>query len=66
MKRNSPQITKDDYKEDVEGRLYRNIGVERASTSDEFVADASVTIPRYLIHLHGVMKWEELMSLDYI
>ena len=58
IEKNSPQINKDDYKGDVEGRLYRNIAVEGASISDEFVADASVTIPRYLIHLTS--KLDEL------
>ena len=45
----SPQITQEDYKQDVEGRLYRNVAVHKYSVYDEFVAEANVTIPRYLI-----------------
>ena len=45
----SPQITQEDYKKDVEGRLYRNVPVHKYSVYDEFVAEANVTIPRYLI-----------------
>ena len=55
--KNSPQIAKDDYKEDAEGRLYRNVAVEGTDIYDEFVADESVTIPRYLIHLTKKLLW---------
>ena len=42
-----PQATKNDYKEDLHGRRYRNIPVY--NENDEYVADESVTVPRYLI-----------------
>ena len=45
----SRQISRENYKKDQEGRLYRNIANDRVSSQDEFVAEASVTIPRYLI-----------------
>ena len=45
----SAKITEESYKEDVEGRRYRNAAVDKSSLKDEFVADCEVTIPRYLI-----------------
>ena len=45
----STQLTQKDYNEDGDGRRYRNIAVDSSSMFDEFVAKASVTIPRYLI-----------------
>ena len=49
--KSSHQATEKDYKEDHIGRKYRNIGFEHDDSSayDEYVADESVTIPRYLI-----------------
>ena len=32
-------------------RKYRNIAVDDKSALDEFVAEASVTIPKYLLHI---------------
>ena len=49
--KSSPQPTKRDYKEDLQGRLYRNVAVHGNSQTDEYVADESVTIPRYIIVL---------------
>ena len=51
VKRHSPQPTEEDYKEDMLGRRYRNLEIHGESVLDEFVADAKVTIPRYLIAL---------------
>ena len=51
----SPQITEENYKEDHKGRKYRNIEHENtsvfnySSAFDEYIAEESVTIPRYLI-----------------
>ena len=46
----SPQATlREDYKEDHKGRRYRNVRHNITSARDEYVADESVTIPRYLI-----------------
>ena len=42
-----PKATKEDYKVDLHGRKYRNIPVY--NENDEYVADESVTVPRYLI-----------------
>ena len=51
VKRHSPQPTEEDYKEDLLGRRYRNLEIHGESVLDEFVAEAKVTIPRYLISL---------------
>ena len=51
VKRYSPQPTEEDYKEDLLGRRYRNLEIHGESVLDEFVAEAKVTIPRYLISL---------------
>ena len=48
----SEQPTEDDYKEDALGRRYRNVkfsGPE--SLRDEFIADESIVVPRYLIEV---------------
>ena len=45
----SPQVTEENYKEDHNGRKYRNIGHDDRSICDEYVAAEGVTIPRYLI-----------------
>ena len=47
--KSSTQAAEDDYKEDRNGRKYRNIAHDRSSALDEYVAEESVTIPRYLI-----------------
>ena len=47
--KSSPQPTKEDYIVDVEGRRY--INTSKRSPSDEYIAEASITIPRYLIVL---------------
>ena len=49
ISKSSPQLSKEDYKEDLQGRQYRNVAVHRDSVRDEYVADESVTIPRYII-----------------
>ena len=45
--KSSPQPTIGDYIVDFEGRRYVN--TPKRSSSDEYIAEASVTIPRYLI-----------------
>ena len=45
----SSEITEENYKEDPTGRRYRNIAVDENSMKDEFIADADVVVPRYLI-----------------
>ena len=47
----SPQATSDDYKGDVQGRRYRNIVHNFESLEDEYLADNSIAIPRYLIQI---------------
>ena len=42
-----PEATKKDYKEDLHGRRYRNIPIYKQN--DEYVADETITVPRYLI-----------------
>ena len=51
VRKESPQIelTEENYKKDLEGRQYRNVAIHGNGLLDEFVAEASVTIPRYLI-----------------
>ena len=45
----SQRLTKDNYKNDLQRRQYRNSAVDHISSLDEYVADESVTIPSYLI-----------------
>ena len=45
----SPQIGDEGYKKDFKGRRYRNVAVENESFKDEYVADESLVVPRYLI-----------------
>ena len=45
----SQKLTKKDYKEDSLGRKYRNVEVNKISQYDQYVADESFVIPRYLI-----------------
>ena len=51
----SPQITEENYTEDHKGRKYRNVEngnisvLNISSALDEYIAEESVTIPRYLI-----------------
>ena len=47
--KSSPQPTKEDYIVDLEGRRYVN--TTKRCLNDRYLADASVTIPRYLIVL---------------
>ena len=49
----SPQLTEENYKEDVNGRRYRDIAVDPVILEDEFVADSKLVIPRYLITYEG-------------
>ena len=51
--KSSPQPTKEDYIVDLEGRRY--INTSNRSLSDEYIAEASITIPRYLI-VHKLMQ----------
>ena len=46
--KSGPQLTENDYLVDFEGRKYVNITNED-NMVDEYIAEASVTIPRYLI-----------------
>ena len=44
------QPAEEDYKEDALGRRYRNVGFPNPDCSqDEFIADESLVVPRYLI-----------------
>ena len=45
--KSSPQPTKEDYIVDFKGRRY--VKITKRNSSDEYIAEASVTIPRYLI-----------------
>ena len=45
----SEQPTEDDHAKDAEGRRCRDISHNFTSWQDEFVADESVAVPRYLI-----------------
>ena len=47
--KSSPQPTKEDYIKDFEGRRYVN--TLKRSLDDEYIAEAKVTLPRYLIVL---------------
>ena len=61
------QATEENYREDHKGRKYRNIGHEyinsitNGSANDEYVAEESVTIPRYLI----IFKKKKHHMFDY-
>ena len=46
IKEGSMLINPENYKEDHNGRLYRNITVDQSSVNDEFVADSKVVIPK--------------------
>ena len=52
----SPQATEENYRKDQKGRKYRNIGHDDSSALDEFVAEANVTIPRYLIQFEYELR----------
>ena len=45
----SHHITELDYKEDDLGRRYRNVPHNLSSYNDEYIADESLVVPRYLI-----------------
>ena len=47
----NPQPTKKDYKKIYIVTRYRNIGVNAISNTDEYVVDASITIPGILFYL---------------
>ena len=47
----SKQLSENDYKVDAQGRRYRNVPHNRYSSKNEYLADESITIPRYLIKL---------------
>ena len=57
------QITKDNYKKDADGRRYRNVAHNSNSSQNEFVADESITIPRYLVELNLAIEFEHLEKL---
>ena len=44
----SQQPSEEDYKEDSVGRKYRNVAHDSKSIYDEYLADETITIPRYL------------------
>ena len=46
--KSSTQPSKEDYKMDNHGRLYRNTPIRENSRLDQYIAEASLTIPRYL------------------
>ena len=52
----SAKITEENYKEDVQGRRYRNTAVDESSFNDEFVADCEIVIPRYLIRFETTKR----------
>ena len=58
----SQLLTEADYKEDCIGRKYRNISHNWKSKLDEYVADETITIPRYLI----VLNWNDNLRNDFI
>ena len=45
----SHQLTEADYIEDTHGRKYRTVKVSFENGQDEYVADESLVVPRYLI-----------------
>lgn len=47
--KSSPQAKEWNYKKDRVGRKYRDVAHDYSSIYDEYVAEGSVTIPRYLI-----------------
>ena len=55
------QVTKDYYKKDALGRKYRNVPHNSNSSQDEFVADESITVPRYLVEFEDKSA-EKFMS----
>ena len=63
MHYNSPPLTKKNYKVDLLGRKYRNVKVDDNSLTDEYVADESITIPRYLIVFK--IEWKTRLSSSY-
>ena len=42
------------YKTDVEGRRYRNVATSIGSFKEEFVADAELVVPRYLVRIKKI------------
>ena len=57
----SQQLTEADYKEDAHGRRYRNVPHTLNSHLDEYVADESITVPRYLIEVED-MNTEKIIG----
>ena len=55
------QVAKDYYKKDALGRKYRNIPHNLNTPVDEFVADESITIPKYLIEFEDTVS-DEIMK----
>ena len=47
----SKQLSEKDYRVDAQGRRYRNVSHNWVIMHDEYLADESITIPRYLIKL---------------
>ena len=56
------QVTKDYYKKDPLGRKYRNVPHNLNTTLDEFVADESITKPKYLIEFEDTIS-DEVMNI---
>ena len=46
--KSSTQLSKEDYKKDNHGRLYRNTPFRENNELDEYIAEASLITPRYL------------------
>ena len=55
----SDQAAEKDYKEDDCGRKYRSVPNNYFSSLDEYVADESITIPRYLIKVEPEYKFRK-------
>ena len=57
----STQATEENYRVDHKGRKYRNIGHYGSSERvlDEYVAEANITIPRYLIQFEYELNKED-------
>ena len=45
-----------EYKTDVEGRRYRNVATSADSIKEEFVADAELVVPRYLVRIKKIKR----------
>ena len=62
----SQQPTEKDYNEDAYGRRYRNVAVFDVSEEDEYVADKSLVVPRYLIVIGPTPKFLNKFKLKEV